>query len=154
MANFGGVYFLHFFSKMLIYWAGAKSSLKLWRHPTIATSIFEKNPFSNFFSGHIFWPKNACKHQNLKIFWYSVHPNAHICWCMWPGDLLEIWCHEGDSVGTKLCSSISGGWRLFQPFFLGKLVMGSSNGGIPIKIFKFWDAPNFGLFNEFKNTLQ
>ena len=71
---------------------------------------------------------------------------------MWPGDLLEIWCHEGDSVGTKLCSSISGGWRLFQPFFLGKLVMGSSNGGIPIKIFKFWDAPNFGLFNEFKNT--
>ena len=77
MANFGGVYFLHFFSKMLIYWARAKSSLKLRHHPTIATSIFEKNPFSNFFSGHIFWPKNACKHQNLKIFWYSVHPNVH-----------------------------------------------------------------------------
>ena len=37
-------------------------------------SIFRKNPFSNFFSGHIFWPKNAWGHQNLEIFWYSLHP--------------------------------------------------------------------------------
>ena len=46
-------------------------------HPTIATSIFGKNPFSNFFSGHIFWPKNAWGHQNLEFFWYSLHPNGH-----------------------------------------------------------------------------
>ena len=67
---------------------------------------------------------------------------------------LKILGKNGDSMETKLFSSISGGWRLFQPFFLGKLVMGLSYGGIPIKIFNFWDAPNFGLFNEFKKTQQ
>ena len=102
-----------------------------------------------WFGGQRFaYPKKAILDLSNDVW------HAHIRWCMWPGDLLEIWCHEGDSVGTKLCSSISGGWRLFQPFFLGKLVMGLSYGGIPIEIFNFWDAPNFGLFNEFKNTLQ
>ena len=66
---------------------------------------------------------------------------------------LKILGQNGDSMETKLYSSISGGWRLFQPFFWGKLVMGLSYGGIPIEIFNFWDAPNFGLFNEFKKTL-
>ena len=37
-------------------------------------------------------------------------------------------------MDTKLCSSISGGWGLFQPFFVGKLVMGLAPGWIPIKI--------------------
>ena len=50
---------------------------------------------------------------------------------------LKILGQNGDSMKTQLNSSISGGWRLFQPFFLGKLVMGLSYGGIPIKIFNF-----------------
>ena len=66
---------------------------------------------------------------------------------------LKILGKNGDSMETKLYSSISSGWRLIQPFFGSKLVIGLSYGGIPIKIFNFWDAPNFGLFNEFKNTL-
>ena len=78
--------------------------------------------------------------------------HAYIRWRMWPGEQPEILVNNGHLMSTRLFSSIFGGWRLFQPFFWGKLVMGSSNGGIPIKIFKFWDAPNFGLFNEFKNT--
>ena len=48
---------------------------------------------------------------------------------------------------------IFGGWRLFQPFFGGKLVMGLSNEGIPIKIFNFGDLPFWRLFIEFETSL-
>ena len=38
--------------------------------------------------------------------------------------------------------------------FLGKLVMGLAPGWVPVEIFNFWDPPNFGLFNEFKNIQE
>ena len=60
--------------------------------------------------------------------------------------------NNGHLMGTRLFSSIFGGWRLFQPFFLGKLVMGLSNEGIPIKIFKIGDPPFWSLFIEFETS--
>ena len=67
---------------------------------------------------------------------------------------LKILGKNGDSMETKLYSSISGGWRLFQPFFWGKLVMGLSNEGIPSEIFNFGDPPFWRLFIEFETSLD
>ena len=88
------------------------------------------------------YPKSAIVDLSNEVW------HAYIRWRMWPGEQPEILVNNGHLMGTRLFSSIFGGWRLFQPFFLGKLVMGLSNEGIPIKTFDFWDPPNFGLLNE------
>lgn len=69
-------WFIHSFMKK---WDNFKVFLKC----ELGCIEYKKIKFwcSNFFSGHIFWPKNACKHQNFKFFWYSVHPDAHT-WCI------------------------------------------------------------------------
>ena len=78
--------------------------------------------------------------------------HAYIRWRMWPGEQPEILVNNGHLMGTRLFSSIFGGWRLFQPFFWGKLVMGLSNEGIPSEIFNFGDPPFRRLFIEFETS--
>ena len=78
--------------------------------------------------------------------------HAYIRWRMWPGEQPEILVNNGHLMGTRLFSSIFGGWRLFQPFFGGKLVMGLSNEGIPSEIFNFGDPPFRRLFSEFETS--
>ena len=78
--------------------------------------------------------------------------HAYIRWRMWPGEQPEILVNNGHLMGTRLFSSIFGGWRLFQPFFLGKLVMGLSHEGIPIEIFNFGAPPFRRLFIEFETS--
>ena len=72
-----GVYCFYFFSKMLIYWARAISSLKLWCYPTIATSIFWKKKHFLTFSQDIFFDPKMPGNIKIWFFLYLVHPNKH-----------------------------------------------------------------------------
>ena len=64
---------------MLIYWAGAKLSLKLPRHPTIAGSFFWCFAFYKYWPSGIFPSKEHCYNLFWKIFPLLIHPIVQSC---------------------------------------------------------------------------